>query len=36
MLANVPGAIAWAFVIPKSGEVGGDVVGAIWRSLTGA
>jgi membrane protein DedA with SNARE-associated domain len=36
MLANVPGAIAWAFLVPKSGEVGGDVVGAIWRSLTGA
>jgi len=36
MLANVPGCIAWAFVIPKSGEVGGDVVGALWRTLGGA
>jgi membrane protein DedA with SNARE-associated domain len=36
MLANVPGAILWAYLIPKSGEIGGDVVGALWRSLTGA
>ena len=34
-LANLPGALAWAYVIPKSGEVGGDVIGHIWRSLTG-
>lgn len=33
--ANVPGAIAWAFLIPKSGEWGGDVLGAIWRAVGG-
>lgn len=34
-LANLPGALAWAYVIPKSGEVGGDVIGHLWRLLTG-
>jgi len=34
-LANVPGAIAWAFLIPKSGELGGDVLGAVWRAVGG-
>lgn len=33
--ANVPGSIAWAFLIPKSGELGGDALGAIWRAFTG-
>lgn len=33
--ANVPGALVWAYVIPKSGEVGGDVIGHLWRSLAG-
>ena len=32
---NVIGALAWAFVIPKSGEVGGDIVGWFWRLVTG-
>jgi len=36
MLANIPGCIAWAFLIPKSGEIGGDIVGAAWRALSGA
>jgi membrane protein DedA with SNARE-associated domain len=35
LAANVLGAVAWAFVIPKSGEVGGDVIGWIWRWFTG-
>ncbi len=35
-LANVPGALAWAYVIPKSGEIGGDVIGHLWRSVFGA
>jgi membrane protein DedA with SNARE-associated domain len=35
-LANVPGALAWAYLIPKSGEVGGDVIGHLWRSMFGA
>jgi membrane protein DedA with SNARE-associated domain len=34
-LANVPGSLVWAYVIPKSGEIGGDVVGHLWRALTG-
>lgn len=34
-MANVPGAIAWAFVIPKSGELGGEGLGALWRAVTG-
>lgn len=33
MLWNAAGGIAWAFVIPKSGEVGGDVIGWAWRAL---
>jgi membrane protein DedA with SNARE-associated domain len=28
---NVPGALAWAYVIPKFGEVGGIAIGWIWR-----
>ena len=35
-LANVPGAITWAFVMPKSGELGGTAIGALWRTLFGA
>jgi membrane protein DedA with SNARE-associated domain len=35
MAANVVGAVIWAFVIPKSGEVGGDVIGWIWRRVSG-
>lgn len=34
-IANLPGALAWAYVTPKMGEVGGDVIGHVWRSLTG-
>lgn len=34
-IANVPGALAWAYVIPKSGEVGGDVLGQLWRGISG-
>jgi membrane protein DedA with SNARE-associated domain len=33
LLANLAGALAWAFLIPKSGEVGGDVLGWIWQAL---
>ena len=32
----MPGAIAWAYLIPKSGEIGGDVIGALWRAVFGA
>ena len=35
-LANVPGALIWAYAIPKSGEIGGNVIGHLWRSLFGA
>ena len=36
MVANVPGALIWAYAIPKSGEIGGNVLGHLWRSLFGA
>ena len=29
---NLPTSILWAFVIPKSGELGGAALGAIWRA----
>ena len=32
---NAAGGVAWAFVLPKSGEVGGDVIGWLWRAITG-
>jgi membrane protein DedA with SNARE-associated domain len=35
-LANVPGAVAWAFLAPKSGELGGDALGAVLHGLGGA
>jgi membrane protein DedA with SNARE-associated domain len=35
LLANVAGAVAWAWLIPKSGEVGGDVLGWLWRTFAG-
>lgn len=35
-LANVPGALIWAYAIPKSGEIGGSVLGHLWTSLFGA
>ena len=35
-LANVPGALAWAFLVPKSGEIGGSVLGHLWQALFGA
>jgi membrane protein DedA with SNARE-associated domain len=35
-LANVPGALAWAYLIPKSGEWGGDLAHHLWVWLTGA
>ena len=35
-LANIPGALIWAYAIPKSGEIGGSVLGHLWSSLFGA
>lgn len=32
---NVPGVLLWAYVTPKSGEIGGEVLGAVWRFLSG-
>jgi membrane protein DedA with SNARE-associated domain len=29
-LWNVLGAVAWAFLVPKAGEVGGDIIGWLW------
>jgi membrane protein DedA with SNARE-associated domain len=34
-LFNVAGSVAWAFVVPKFGEVGGLIIGWVW-SLFGA
>ncbi|WP_045389848.1 DedA family protein [Falsirhodobacter sp. alg1] len=31
---DIIGALAWAFVIPKSGEIGGNVVAWLWQLLT--
>ncbi|MCB1354789.1 MAG: DedA family protein [Rhodobacteraceae bacterium] len=35
-LANFPGALLWAYVIPKSGELGGGVLGHLWHAVTGS
>jgi membrane protein DedA with SNARE-associated domain len=35
-IANLPGALLWAYAIPKSGEIGGNVIGHLWRSVFGA
>lgn len=32
---NVLGALAWAYLIPKFGEVGGIVLGWLWRLVSG-
>ena len=32
---TILGGTAWAFLVPKSGEVGGDVIGWLWRAITG-
>ena len=34
-LANVPATLIWAYVIPKSGEIGGSLIGHLWRTLFG-
>ena len=34
-LFNLAGSVAWAFVVPKFGEVGGLIIGWVW-SLFGA
>lgn len=34
-MANVPGAVIWAFFLPKSGELGGLLVVRIWALLSG-
>jgi membrane protein DedA with SNARE-associated domain len=34
-MVNVPGALAWAYLTPKSGELGGALLGALWRALGG-
>lgn len=33
---NVIGAVGWAYVVPKFGEVGGHVAAWLWRLITGA
>ncbi|WP_028030160.1 DedA family protein [Gemmobacter nectariphilus] len=36
LAVNVVGATAWAWAIPKSGEIGGNVLLWIWNAVTGA
>jgi membrane protein DedA with SNARE-associated domain len=31
--ANLVGGVSWAFIVPKSGEVGGDVLAWLWQAL---
>ena len=33
---NIVGGTAWAYAIPKSGQIGGTVLGALWALITGA
>ncbi len=35
MLFNLVGAIGWAFVVPKSGELGGLIIGWVWNLFSG-
>jgi membrane protein DedA with SNARE-associated domain len=32
-LWNIAGAVSWAYVIPKTGELGGDLFGWLWHFL---
>ena len=32
-VVNTLGATAWAFVVPKTGELGGDVIGWFWQFM---
>jgi membrane protein DedA with SNARE-associated domain len=36
LMANIPGALIWAFAIPKSGEIGGDIIGHLWGRFFGS
>jgi membrane protein DedA with SNARE-associated domain len=31
---NLAGALGWAFIMPKSGELGGNALGWLWQTLT--
>lgn len=33
LAANALGGVAWAFLVPKSGEVGGDILAWLWQAL---
>lgn len=35
LAVDVTGAVAWAWAIPKSGEIGGNLLGWIWQALAG-
>ncbi|MBD3764390.1 MAG: DedA family protein [Rhodobacterales bacterium] len=32
-LFNIPGALAWAWAMPMTGAVGGDLIGWLWQAL---
>ncbi len=35
-LFNVIGSVGWAYLVPKFGEVGGLIIGWIWKLFTGS
>lgn len=35
LVVDIIGAVAWAWAIPKSGELGGTVLGHLWRLIAG-
>lgn len=35
VVVNLVGCILWAFIVPKSGEIGGNAAWLIWEKLTG-
>ncbi len=32
-LVNLPGCLLWAYLVPKSGEIGGDIIAWLWRAF---
>ena len=33
---NVAGSVAWAYLVPKFGQLGGIAIGYVWRQFSGA
>lgn len=32
-MVNLPGCLLWAWFVPKSGEIGGDIIAWLWRAF---